>query len=187
LFGLTAGTERVQARFWLLDAPDSLGAQGRRNPDGTGIGWFDEEGRATVDKQAEPAYSDVDFIGTAMRAVSRTFVAHVRVVTTGEPAYRNTHPFLIDNRLMAHNGGFAERPRPLHGTSDTMGVHAGDLRNNPSVVVASEPMDENQGWRELEPGELLHVGQDLTVTSTVAVAEPPTRFELPAVATNMAR
>ena len=33
LFGLTAGTVRVRATFWLLDAPDSLEAQSRRNVD----------------------------------------------------------------------------------------------------------------------------------------------------------
>jgi len=30
LFGLTAGTNRVKATFWLLDAPDSLETQSRR-------------------------------------------------------------------------------------------------------------------------------------------------------------
>jgi predicted glutamine amidotransferase len=39
LFGLTAGTARVRATFWLLDAPDSLLAQSHRNADGSGIGW----------------------------------------------------------------------------------------------------------------------------------------------------
>jgi glutamine amidotransferase len=41
LFGLTAGRERVAATFWLLDAPDSLQVQSRRNVDGAGIGFFD--------------------------------------------------------------------------------------------------------------------------------------------------
>ena len=38
LFGLTAGPARIQATFWLLDAPDSLAVQSHRNADGSGIG-----------------------------------------------------------------------------------------------------------------------------------------------------
>jgi glutamine amidotransferase len=41
------------------------------------------------------------------------------------------------------------------------------------VVVASERMDDHPGWRPLEPGELLHVGPDLRVSSRVALPDPP--------------
>jgi glutamine amidotransferase len=44
LFGLHAGTHARTATFWLVDAPDSLSAQSRRNPDGTGLGVFDAKG-----------------------------------------------------------------------------------------------------------------------------------------------
>jgi predicted glutamine amidotransferase len=37
LFGMSAGAERAQATFWLLDAPDSLTTQSHREPDGTGL------------------------------------------------------------------------------------------------------------------------------------------------------
>ena len=52
LFGLSGGEEPVKATFWLLEAPDSLAQQSRREPDGTGIGTFDEQGRPVVAKQA---------------------------------------------------------------------------------------------------------------------------------------
>ena len=78
LFGLTAGTARVTATFWLLDAPDSLEAQSHRNADGSGIGFFDPDGQPVVDKQPEPAFSDQEFIHEARQAESETFVAHVR-------------------------------------------------------------------------------------------------------------
>ncbi len=42
LFGMSAGARRARATFWLLGAPDSLEAQSHREPDGTGLGWFDE-------------------------------------------------------------------------------------------------------------------------------------------------
>ena len=57
LFGLTAGTNRVKATFWLLDAPDSLEAQSRRNVDGTGLGYFGPDGGIVLDKQPEPGLS----------------------------------------------------------------------------------------------------------------------------------
>ena len=44
LFGLTAGDVRVRATYWLLDAPDSMEVESRRNVDGSGLGWFDEAG-----------------------------------------------------------------------------------------------------------------------------------------------
>ena len=45
LFALTAGSRRTRATFWLLEAPDSLAEQSRRNPDGYGIATFDDDGR----------------------------------------------------------------------------------------------------------------------------------------------
>ncbi len=105
-FGLTAGTTRVRATFWLLDAPDSLEAQDRRNPDGSGIGFFDSAGRPVLDKQPEPASRDEEFIHQAKQAESATFVAHVRQASAGGRTVHNTHPFAMAGRIMAHNGGF---------------------------------------------------------------------------------
>jgi glutamine amidotransferase len=34
-------------------------------------------------------------------------------------------------------------------------------------------MDDDPGWRELAPGELLHVGPELGVTITEAIDRPP--------------
>jgi glutamine amidotransferase len=41
------------------------------------------------------------------------------------------------------------------------------------VVVASEELDGEDGWRMLAPGELAHVRPDLTVESAVVIPEPP--------------
>jgi glutamine amidotransferase len=35
------------------------------------------------------------------------------------------------------------------------------------VVVASEVMDDDPGWRELRSGELVHVSADLEVSSMI--------------------
>ena len=108
LFGLTAGQARVKATFWLLDAPDSLQAQSHRNVDGAGLGFFGPAGEPVLDKQPEPAFSDPEFIREARQAESSSFVAHVRWATAGGRTVQNTHPFVMDGRVMAHNGGFGE-------------------------------------------------------------------------------
>jgi len=104
LFGLHAGKDACPATFWLLDAPDSLAEQSRRNPDGTGLGVFDEQGRPQVYKQPIAAWQDIDFATEAHRLTGSTFIAHVRYATTGSLDVHNTHPFLQDGRIFAHNG-----------------------------------------------------------------------------------
>ncbi len=259
LFGLTAGQARVKATFWLLDAPDSLQVQSHRNADGAGLGFFGPAGEPVLDKQPEPAFTDQEFVHEARQAESSAFVAHVRLASTGGRTAQNTHPFVMDGRLMAHNGGFgdlaqleaelgsyarlvlgdtdseryfalitketdarggdvgagitaaaswiAERlpvsalntivatrgelwalrypgqhalhvlSRPagpgLHVRSATSSVHIPDLDRTASVVIASEELDGESGWRMLAPGELVHVRPDLSVHSRIAIPQPP--------------
>jgi predicted glutamine amidotransferase len=264
LFGLHAGTSVVTATFWLLDAPDNLAAQSRKNPDGTGLGVFDGRGGPQVRKQPIAAWEDAEFASEAHDLTGTTFVAHVRYATTGAHKAVNTHPFLQDNRIFAHNGvvegldALDERLREL-GTADlvlgqtdservfaliTASIRArgGDargglvdalgwlaanvpiyavnvvlstatdlwavrypepnelfvldrrktpsghrfhlrtnriradsdrLRSRPSVVFASERMDDDPRWRLLEPGELVHVDSALQLTSDVVLPDPP--------------
>jgi predicted glutamine amidotransferase len=54
LFGLAAGGEPVKAAFWLLEAPDSLAEQSRRNPDGYGLATFEVDGRTNVRLEKRP-------------------------------------------------------------------------------------------------------------------------------------
>ena len=75
LFGLHADKRVVTATFWLLDAPDSLVEQSRRNPDGTGLGVFEADGKPVVDKQPMAATPSA-----ARRAItSRGFARRIRV------------------------------------------------------------------------------------------------------------
>jgi hypothetical protein len=55
-------------------------------------------------------------------------------------------------------------------------MHAPALKNAPSVVVASEELDGESGWRMLVPGELVHIRPDLSVHSTVVITQPPARL-----------
>src|SRR5690242_19221540 len=101
---MSGGREPVRATFWLLEAPDSLAAQSRREPDGTGLGTFDAAGRPVVSKQPLAAYEDEEIAREAREVSSRTFVAHVRYASTGAIKPENTHPFEQAGRLFAHNG-----------------------------------------------------------------------------------
>lgn len=111
LFGLTAGTARVRATFWLLDAPDSLRGQSHRNPDGTGLGTFDEHGAPLVEKQPLAGYDDLAFAQEARERVSSTFVGHVRQSSGTPVSLMNTHPFSMDGRIFAHNGTLGDIER----------------------------------------------------------------------------
>jgi predicted glutamine amidotransferase len=266
LFGLHAGTHACSATFWLLDAPDSLAQQSKRNPDGTGLGVFGADGQPQLHKQPIAAWQDADFATEAHQMTGTTFIAHVRYATTGSLDVRNTHPFLQDGRIFAHNGvlegldaldarlrevgtdelvlGQTDSERVFAlitasiraaggdvsaGLTDAMtwladnvpiyavnvllstatdmwalrypqthqlclldrraGVAAPgpgfDLRTNrihaqsealytrPSVVLATEPMDDDPRWRLLTPGELVHVDGDLQISRTMILPDPP--------------
>ncbi|WP_395310240.1 class II glutamine amidotransferase [Mycobacterium sp. AMU20-3851] len=275
LFSLHAG-DAVPATFWLLNAPDSLAAQSRRNPDGTGLGVFEADGTPVVRKRPIAAWRDLDFATEARELTGTTFVAHVRYATNGAPEDVNTHPFLQDGRIFAHNGvvggietldarlaelgvtdlvrgdtdservfalvtasvrghagdvgaGLVEalswlrenvpiyavnmllatgtdlwalrypethelymldRTDVDHGRfalhSKRIAAHSGDLDDSPSVVFASEVMDDER-WELLPSGELVHVDTDLKITRRTVLPQPPvhqlTRADLsPAVA-----
>ena len=126
LFGLHAGTDVCTATFWLLNAPDSLSEQSRKNPDGTGLGVFDRLGQPELHKEPIAAWRDTQFATEAHQLTGTTFIAHVRYATTGSLDVRNTHPFLQDGRIFAHNGvvegldDIDARLREL-GTADLVG------------------------------------------------------------------
>src|SRR5207248_111054 len=101
---MAAGRERVTATFWLLEAPDSLAQQSHNEPDGTGLGWFGDDGAPRIEKRPIAAYQDAEFARTAREVCSSTFIAHVRYASTGGLRPENTHPFEQDGRLFAHNG-----------------------------------------------------------------------------------
>jgi predicted glutamine amidotransferase len=269
LFGLHAGPQDVAATFWLIDAPDSLQAQSHRNPDGAGVGAFGSEGQPEVSKQPIAAWEDAQFAAAARDLRGTTFVAHVRYASTGAHTMANTHPFLQDGRLFAHNGvvqGLSELDRRLAdlgaaglvgGETDSERIFAlitaetrrsgGDvtaglttavgwiaarlpvyalnlvlitpadlwalrypathelcvldrpaggragagtgqaldalsnriharsphLAHQPSVVIATERMDDDPGWRPLDPGELLHVSSALEMESSAPFPAQP--------------
>lgn len=103
------------------------------------------------------------------------------VATAGELwalRYPGQHALHVIERPAGANspgraGGPATTGTGLHARSTISSVHAPELHVLPSVVVASEELNGEHGWRMLASGELIHVRPDLTVESTVVLPEPP--------------
>jgi glutamine amidotransferase len=108
----------VEAKFWLLDAPDALVKQSHKNPDGTGLGFFDARGAPVLDKQPLAAFDDPAFAREAKKIESSQFVSHIRSATTGAKTPENCHPFAMDGRIFAHNG--------VIGDLDKLSAYLGD-------------------------------------------------------------
>ena len=142
---MSAGGERARATFWLLGAPDSLTAQSHREPDGTGLGWFDERGRAQLRKQPIAAFGDAEFAREAKEVCSSTFVAHIRFASTGALEVRNTHPFEQQGRLFAHNGVIEDLPSlEAHLGEDLALVH-GDTDSERLFALITREIDRAGG------------------------------------------
>jgi glutamine amidotransferase len=264
LFGLAAGRAPVKATFWLLEAPDSLAQQSRRNPDGYGLATFQPQ--PLVEKAPVAAYTDEEFARDAHERESPVFVAHVRYASVGAHVADNTHPFEQQGRVFAHNGHIGgldalderlgDYRRLVRGDTDSerffalvikeadardgdlgaglvaaarwvadelplyalncllatatdvwalrypdvhdlyvleraeggpggerhfdaasaagrIRVRSGALATCPAVVFATERMDEDPGWRGLQPGELVHVDGDLQIRSEIALDRAP--------------
>ena len=117
---MSAAPQRVRATFWLLEAPDSLVAQSRRDPDGTGIGYFGADGKPRIDKRPIAAFADRAFAREAREVRSETFVAHIRDATTGGLTPANTHPFEQDGRPCVQPAGYQLAQAPFCAATVTI-------------------------------------------------------------------
>lgn len=145
LFGMSASPRRVRATFWLLEAPNSLAEQSRREPDGTGLGVFDEDGTPEVDKQPLAAYADERFATEAKERESATFVAHIRYASTGGLDTRNTHPFEQHGRLFAHNGVIEDLPKLEAALGDYRDLVTGDTDSERLFALITKNVDLHGG------------------------------------------
>lgn len=104
LFGMSTGGPRVTASHWLMDAPGCLRVQSHRMPHGAGLGWFSLGAEPVRDRAPLAAFESPDFALHARNVVSHTFVSHVRDASVGGLTAHNCHPFVMNDRLFAHNG-----------------------------------------------------------------------------------
>lgn len=79
--------------------------------------------------------------------------------------------------LLRRDAGGHHGQDPLDASSRRIHARSEDLERRRSVVIASEPMDDDPDWRLLEPGVLVTVEPDLSVRSTIALPSPP-RYRL---------
>jgi predicted glutamine amidotransferase len=263
LFALHAGRRDVRAEFWLLEAPTSLAVQSEANADGFGIAALSAEDALLLIRNPVQASADRLYRGFARAAEACQFLVHLRYANTGVTSLPNTHPFIQDGRVFAHNGVVGDLERlerrlgehraMVTGETDSERLFAlitlcireagGDVRagiaaavgeladgyelysinfvlaelgqlwafrypehnpllvlekagdrsgnvverdahgtlrmqaerhdSQPMVVIASEPMDADSGWREVGVGELVHVGPDLVVDRQTLLSGPP--------------
>ena len=145
LFGMSGGAEPIHATFWLLEAPDSLAVQSRKEPDGTGLGVFDQGGRPVIHKWPIAAYQDREFAQDARKVESRTFVAHIRFASTGAVEAKNTHPFEQRGRLFAHNGVITDLPRLEAELGQDRSLVQGDTDSERFFALITKRTEEKGG------------------------------------------
>jgi predicted glutamine amidotransferase len=85
--------------------------------------------------------------------------------------YPEPHRLLMLERAIG--GPTGHRHLDVASPAGTVRVRSGALADRAAVIFASEQMDEDAGWRGLEPGELVHVDGDLAVTSRLLIERPP--------------
>ena len=132
----------MAATFWLLEAPDSLSQQSHREPDGTGLGTFDEQGDPIVAKQPLAAFEDRKFATEAREVHSHTFVAHIRFASTGAVNMKNTHPFEQHGRLFAHNGVIGDVPALEQQLGDAMALVQGDTDSERYFALITRAIED---------------------------------------------
>jgi predicted glutamine amidotransferase len=87
--------------------------------------------------------------------------------------YPDTHELYVLERLPGGHRGDAPLDHAGERRPDRIRVTADALADRPSVVVATERMDDDPGWRPLRSGELLPVAGDLTTKSQQIIDVPP--------------
>ena len=85
------------------------------------------------------------------------------IIGTPEELWALRYPANHELYVLDRTGAAAH---PLSVASPRIRAHVPDLIAQPAVVVATEPMDGETGWRLMDSGELLRVGKDLTITRT---------------------
>jgi glutamine amidotransferase len=133
---------------------------------------------ALITREIDAAGGDVAHgIAEAARWVARElplYSLNIVLASAGELwalRYPESHELFVLER--GAGGPTGARHLDAASSSGRIRVRSASLAREPAVVVASECMDEDAGWRLLDPGDVLHVDADLNVTTRARVDEPP--------------
>lgn len=111
LLGIVS-SELTEFGLVLTEAPRCLATLSKEHPDGWGIAIHDARTASdgwSLHKGTEPAGNDRRFHETAARSRGHAIVAHIRQKTVGPTRLENTHPFVRDGWVFAHNGTIKEQ------------------------------------------------------------------------------
>jgi predicted glutamine amidotransferase len=103
----------------------------------------------------------VGWVAQMLPVVSMNFVL-VTATDLWALRYPETNTLFVLERSAGGGGSGPATPLEQHSSEGTR-VRCEPARDRPVVVVASERLDEDPGWREVRSGELLHVGPSLKV------------------------
>jgi len=168
--GVVGGLDLLERRLSELDA------------DGLVAGQTDSE-RVFALITAEARRADGDLatgLVTAINWIGRNcpvYAVNLVLATRGElwaVRYPDTHELYALERPAGGTGGQSG----LDARTDRIHATATELADQASVVIATELMDDDPGWRLLEAGELLHVEADLVCQVRQPFDPPSHRLRL---------
>jgi predicted glutamine amidotransferase len=95
------------------------------------------------------------------------------VLTTATDLWALRYPATNELWVLPRAAGGAGACRGLEARTDRIHARSAALAGHPSVIIASEPMDDDSGWRLMDSGELLHVGADLVLDCSAPFPDKP--------------
>jgi predicted glutamine amidotransferase len=95
------------------------------------------------------------------------------VLSTATDLWALRYPATHELWVLQRPPGGAATSHPLDARTDRIHARSEELAERPSVIIASEPMDGDPGWRLLDSGELLHVPKNLVPVASMPFQDRP--------------
>jgi predicted glutamine amidotransferase len=168
---------RLFAHNGVVDGLDVLDARLRElNATGLVRGETDSERIFALITAEVAAHGDIE---SGAVAAIRWISAHVPVyavnflLATATDLWALRYPAANQLWILRRPAGGTQTTQPLDTRTARIHARSDQLADRGSVILASEPMDDDAGWRALDSGQLLHVGPDLSVTATAPFPDRP--------------
>jgi predicted glutamine amidotransferase len=162
--GVVLGLADLDARIGALDATDLVRGQ------------TDSE-RVFALITAETARCDGDVTAGLTAAIgwvidNLPLYALNLVVSSATDLWALRYPATHELYVLDRPAGGTGTHRDLDVRSHRIRARSEELAGSPAVIVATEQMDDDPGWRLLRAGELLHVRADLSIESSTPFPAP---------------